>query len=433
MKKTCVALLAVALTVAAETARAEVPDQSSDCGNRQGALGVGFYSPMGQTFRADQTTITAAELLLEGFNGDPPTGNVTVNLRDGDTLGGTILATATVTDVVIPFEESQWIRFDFVPDVSVTVFNTYTLEVAGSNQAFGLVHGDCYYYLGEALYTGDPGSSVTDFQFRTFGPCGNGTLEPGEDCDDGVLSYDACCERSTCQFVESGGSCDTDSNRCTLEECSGAAAACTVSLGNSSEGSECDDRSICTTYDACDDAGHCVGQGTPATTCESAQTASLGLTQSATPGKDKVKFKWKSGLVDPALLTPLVQTLDDAALCVYSSGDPGVVLSSQLPSGTAYEVKVVPDKSGTVFYKSKDGSIAGVTKTSFKSDFADPAKSQVSWQAGGANFDDLLMSAALTGPVTAQVITSGGGCWGVEFSADSIKKNDGAKFKAVAK
>lgn len=67
--------------------------------------------------------------------------------------------------------------------------------------------------------------------------CGNGIVEPGEQCDDGPAWTNDCCQMN-CQFA--------------------------------GEGSYCSDGNACNDPDSCDNAGHCVGQ-TPLDICPESQ------------------------------------------------------------------------------------------------------------------------------------------------------------------
>ncbi|HVM95652.1 MAG TPA: hypothetical protein VMT89_04655, partial [Candidatus Acidoferrales bacterium] len=51
--------------------------------------------------------------------------------------------------------------------------------------------------------------------------CGNGVLDPGEQCDDGNLVDGDCCS-SLCLFEASGSSCADDGSACTADQCDGA-------------------------------------------------------------------------------------------------------------------------------------------------------------------------------------------------------------------
>ncbi|MFQ5478980.1 MAG: DUF4215 domain-containing protein [Candidatus Binatia bacterium] len=87
--------------------------------------------------------------------------------------------------------------------------------------------------------------------------CGNGTLDAncGEHCDDGNLADGDCCN-STCSFEPEGVPCTDDNDVCTFDLCS----ADGVCLHPANSG-PCDDADACTTSDSCV-GGSCIG-GTP--------------------------------------------------------------------------------------------------------------------------------------------------------------------------
>ena len=121
--------------------------------------------------------------------------------------------------------------------------------------------------------------------------CGNGVVDPAEECDDGAANgtLGSCCT-STCDFEAGGtacrlaaGECDVaetcsgsdgkcptdgvqvggvgctdDGNACTDDICDGVGAACT----HPANWASCDDRDGCTTDDACA-AGVCMGGPPP--------------------------------------------------------------------------------------------------------------------------------------------------------------------------
>src|SRR4029079_9556158 len=85
--------------------------------------------------------------------------------------------------------------------------------------------------------------------------CGDGRLDPGEQCDDGNRLNGDCCS-STCLFEAAGGSCADDGNACTTDLCS-IAGTC-VHSSASTDGTSCDDGNACTQTDTCQ-AGACTG------------------------------------------------------------------------------------------------------------------------------------------------------------------------------
>jgi len=110
--------------------------------------------------------------------------------------------------------------------------------------------------------------------------CGNGQLDPGEDCDDGNTANGDCCS-STCTFEPVSSPCD-DGLFCTVNDvcngagqcggsardCSGAGGQCSIGVcdeGSGSclsqaanEGGSCSDDNACTQTDSCQ-SGVCTG------------------------------------------------------------------------------------------------------------------------------------------------------------------------------
>ncbi len=82
--------------------------------------------------------------------------------------------------------------------------------------------------------------------------CGNGTVEPGEQCDGGP-----CCT-ATCQFASSDTVCRPAAGECDVAEtCTGSSAACPAD-GFKQNGTACNDGNLCTENDQCSN-GQCVG------------------------------------------------------------------------------------------------------------------------------------------------------------------------------
>ncbi|HYC54352.1 MAG TPA: hypothetical protein VEL28_05390 [Candidatus Binatia bacterium] len=77
--------------------------------------------------------------------------------------------------------------------------------------------------------------------------CGNGTIEPGEDCD----TLGACCS-SACQFEAEGVACATDGIACTTDSCGDGDGQCRHVTNDAA----CDDGIACT-VDACDSIDGC--------------------------------------------------------------------------------------------------------------------------------------------------------------------------------
>jgi hypothetical protein len=75
--------------------------------------------------------------------------------------------------------------------------------------------------------------------------CGNGVVNPNEQCDDGGTANGDCCS-STCQFEANGGACTDDGNACTNDQCDGA-GGCT----HPNNTAPCTDGVFCNGPDVC--------------------------------------------------------------------------------------------------------------------------------------------------------------------------------------
>jgi hypothetical protein len=129
---------------------------------------------------------------------------------------------------------------------------------------------------------------------RAYSLCGNGTIDPGEECDPATPGTFDCCTPA-CRLVADGTACSdgtacTDGDVCrsalcvgTPHDCSSASDQCNdgVCDGTSqacvarpkAAGTACDDHDACTSADQCDSAGRCGGSApsVDAVTCELAR------------------------------------------------------------------------------------------------------------------------------------------------------------------
>jgi len=94
--------------------------------------------------------------------------------------------------------------------------------------------------------------------------CGDGAVEPGEDCDDGNTQDGDCCS-STCHFENRGSTCTDDGVACTTDRCDGAGTC-----AHTPDDAACDDGNVCTD-DHCDAVAGC-GHATNTATCDDGDT-----------------------------------------------------------------------------------------------------------------------------------------------------------------
>ena len=130
--------------------------------------------------------------------------------------------------------------------------------------------------------------------------CGDGTVDTGEQCDDGNLADGDCCS-STCRFEALGTACD-DGNFCTVNDVCNGLGTCA-----GPDRRDCDDRDPCT-IDLCVPPGQCgyTPVGFPATQAKfttSLKSESL-CSGRRIPGALTENFKHAGKLVEAASAAP---------------------------------------------------------------------------------------------------------------------------------
>ncbi|MHC5005561.1 MAG: S8 family serine peptidase, partial [Planctomycetota bacterium] len=201
----------------------------------------------------------------------------------------------TAADVFVCHSNSDELLDLLAPD-----YLTTTSTVGGGTQNFGGTSAASPYAAAQAalLLEANPAFSAADIrtQLTSHGPavtnpdnglsfprsdvgaaiapfapavCGNGSVEAGEDCDDGGTASGDCCS-ATCSFESAGSACD-DGDLCNGAETCDGAGSCV-----SGTPLACDDADACNGAETCNPASGCVA-GTPlacddADVCNGAET-----------------------------------------------------------------------------------------------------------------------------------------------------------------
>jgi len=171
---------------------------------------------------------------------------------------------------------------------------TGTVDPAtGAFSVAGEITGACadFVYSG----TGDGEELTGTFTSRTCpsGPvllskCGNGVIDPLENCDDGNQADGGCCS-ARCRLEPAGTACTSDGNACTDDVCS-ATGACLHVPNSTHAGQACDDDFDPCTADVCDAAGSCThvpvspAECRRALACHSTCTQQLKACKQTCPG-----------------------------------------------------------------------------------------------------------------------------------------------------
>ena len=182
---------------------------------------------------------------------------------------------APTPDYILPdhFLSSGGDTIDYGDDTHVVQYNSLPTDGLTSINQNGTLSTNSPRNFAGASGSIDASSSGS-------GVCGDGTVDVGEDCDNGTTASGNCCSAS-CQFEVMGLSCsdsnactngDTcdgagsctqgapvfcdDTNDCTIDSCN-PATGCTAT--NTPAGTSCNDSSLCTQSDSCNGAGSCIG------------------------------------------------------------------------------------------------------------------------------------------------------------------------------
>jgi cysteine-rich repeat protein len=260
------------------------------------------------------------------------------SINDGETGAAAVVG---VQNGVVVFSETQAVYDPVGAGPTRFYFGPYTPTAAG------------YIMWTASIADGNPDADTATTMTRVSGrrgghepvaPCGNGSLEPGEECDDGNTLDGDCCS-AICQYEAAGSLC-ADGQFCNGEETCDGAGACQAGTPV-----DCGDGVWCT-IDACDEvADSCVNTlklcGPDATCNEEMHTCGvLDL--------DIAAF-WATGQVKLSRSTPIEVHLVVKNRSTINAGEarPATVVGVQNGEVVFSETKTVYDPVGngpTSFY-----------------------------------------------------------------------------------
>lgn len=255
--------------------------------------------------------------------------------------------------------------------------------------------------------------------YEVSGPfCGDGTVDAGEQCDDGNVWDGDCCSRA-CQFEPSAAPCLDDGNPCTLDRCN-AAGTCLHPAGPADV--PCADDADPCTRDRCDAAGACTHPVVPRNDCRipDPKHTSFALRRS----KPTLRWSWRDGMTSTTDFgTPTTTT--GYTLCAYdeSAATQPLLRVAVPPGGTCGTRPCWKATSHGFAYKDHAGSAAGILGVTLTGG----QHSKVSVKGGGPNLAVPILP--LTPAVTVQLTNDESGvCWGASYP--TATKNDGDRFQA---
>lgn len=262
--------------------------------------------------------------------------------------------------------------------------------------------------------------------------CGDGVMNPGEECDDGnAIDGDGC--DSNCTFTACGNGIVTAGEACddgNLVDGDCCGVACQLEP----DGSSCDDGRVCTRLDACV-SGECLGVTEPDPACAAAGKSVLTIKPGPLSFKDRLSFVWKKGgetllaaFGDPT--SPSGAGLD---LCLFdgNGGEYDLEMEARIPPAGTCAGKACWKAAGAKGFKYKDkaGTRRGITKLVLKSGAA--GKASVVLKGQGASLLPPPLPLDDAPEVVLQLRNDLGNCWGTTFTGPA-SSNDGTGFKAKA-
>lgn len=132
--------------------------------------------------------------------------------------------------------------------------------------------------LGRNIVQSDCLSGNEDVPTITESECGNGVVEPGEECDCGGeegCGNNSCCDASTCRFVN-GAVCDPSAGACCTDQCqlASSGSVCRQSTGLCDPEETCDGSSVSCPSDERLSDGETCGDDGAGLTCASGECTS---------------------------------------------------------------------------------------------------------------------------------------------------------------
>src|SRR5881398_276998 len=150
---------------------------------------------------------------------------------------------------------STWLRWDATPPAPPA---GYIGDFAILHPITGSPCGTNFFRVeGPGLPPGGVQTNLFNLMGKIAAVCGNGFLDPGEQCDDGNTVAGDCCS-PTCQFEPAGQACPSATPCLAATTCDGAG----VCGGGTPTLAVCNDGNACTTADTCA-GGVCVGGSAP--------------------------------------------------------------------------------------------------------------------------------------------------------------------------
>jgi len=229
--------------------------------------------------------------------------------------------------------------------------------------------------------------------------CGDGVVDPGEQCDDNNVIDGDCCS-SSCQYEADGQTCP-------------------------------DEGSLCTT-DSCDGAGACVHEAVPQPVCFGPFVPDKGRIVLSTK---RMSWRMIQGDDSPNGAYGNPQTTTSYAFCVYDgSASPQPLFAADVPAaaqcndGRPCWKTVITLGPQVELFVDPQGRFDDITKIRLADSNTPDFMPTNDIIVRARSTTSALPPPPFTPPVTVQLRNSLGFCWGATFSTPQV--NDTRKFRA---
>jgi cysteine-rich repeat protein len=294
---------------------------------------------------------------------------------------------------------------------------------------------------GDPGFVPDPGEADLDAGPRVLGPrvdigadeaarCGNGAVEPPEECDDGNADSGDGCD-ANCTTTRCGNGVVTADEQCDDGGAIGG-DCCSATCQREPDGSPCDDGDVCTQADACG-LGACAGRPEPAADCREPDTGALSLRGDALADPRRRQLAWKWHSAAPTPVTDLGDPVSGGtgyALCLYDTlgGAASVALRAAAPAQGVCRGRPCWKSLGTkgFRYGDKDATPDGIVALKLQAGAA--GRTRLTLKAKGALLGSPALPLAQSPAVTVQLRRAGGACWETVLPAPA-RRSDGDRFQ----
>ena len=266
------------------------------------------------------------------------------------------------------------------------------------------------------------GTTPAEPIYGSKSPCGNGIVDPGEECDDGNLGLNGDCCALGCSALAEGTSCSPVAVCATGGACDGAGSCVPISFA--SAGTPCPTVDPCASSSLCNGAGTCVPVFAPSVGCKIGARHSTVLLQA--PPHARLSWTWPHGA--PTSLSDYGDptTTTDYTLCVYDSSATGAFLATEvaIPAGGTCGRQPCWHATRSGF---KYGHKAGVLSATLKVGAA-PGVASIKLKGRGPSLPLPTLPLQTDPKVMVALRNSAGACWEADYS--TAQRNDVTEFRA---